>query len=84
MALQKNTEFAGITIPNAYFRISLIRQLSKKSGVAVVQGFTSSNEPQSFYQKDYGFEYDLAGDNPIRQAYKYLKTLPDFADAQDC
>jgi hypothetical protein len=29
------------------------------------------------------FPYDLNGPNPIKQAYLYLKTLPEFADAVD-
>lgn len=30
------------------------------------------------------FSLDLDGANPIKQAYEYLKTLPEFADATDC
>jgi len=29
-------------------------------------------------------DLDLDGENPIRQAYLYLKTLPEFANATDC
>jgi hypothetical protein len=28
--------------------------------------------------------HGLEGANPIKQAYLYLKTLPEFADAVDC
>lgn len=28
--------------------------------------------------------YDIDGENPIKQVYEYLKTLPEFADAIDC
>jgi hypothetical protein len=84
MALEKQTNFLGINIPKAYYRINVIRQLNKQNGVALVTGYVDANEAEGFFQKDYLFSYDLAGDNPIRQAYKYLKTLPDFADAQDC
>ncbi len=35
--------------------------------------------------RSYAFPYDLAvSDNAFRQAYIYLKTLPDFAGATDC
>jgi len=34
--------------------------------------------------KTYGCLVDLNGDNPIKQAYEYLKTLPEFANATDC
>jgi hypothetical protein len=28
--------------------------------------------------------YDIDGENPVRQAYLHLKTLPEFAGATDC
>lgn len=34
--------------------------------------------------KYFNFIPDLGGDNFIKQAYLYLKTLPEFADAIDC
>jgi hypothetical protein len=30
------------------------------------------------------FPLDLDGPNPIKQAYQFLKTLPEFFDATDC
>ena len=32
----------------------------------------------------YAFVPDMEGANFIKQSYEYLKTLPEFADAQDC
>jgi hypothetical protein len=32
----------------------------------------------------YTIGYTLDGDNPVRQAYLHLKTLPEFANAVDC
>jgi hypothetical protein len=34
--------------------------------------------------KNYDCAYDINGENPIKQAYLHLKTLPEFADAVDC
>ena len=34
--------------------------------------------------KLFSFKPDMQGDNPIRQAYKHLKTLPEFEGAIDC
>jgi hypothetical protein len=34
--------------------------------------------------KLFSFTTDMQGDNPIRQAYKHLKTLPEFEGATDC
>jgi hypothetical protein len=30
------------------------------------------------------FNYDINGENPIKQVYIYLKSLPEFAGAVDC
>lgn len=35
-------------------------------------------------KQEYLFAMDLEGSNPIKQAYEYLKTLPEFSDAVDC
>jgi hypothetical protein len=35
-------------------------------------------------KQEYVFAIDLEGSNPIKQAYEYLKTLPEFSDAVDC
>jgi hypothetical protein len=34
-------------------------------------------------ERKISFPYDMSGDNPIKQAYLHLKTLPEFADATD-
>ena len=43
-----------------------------------------SSEGKLKQRKTFGFEYTLSGSNPFQQAYFYLKTLPEFADATDC
>lgn len=30
------------------------------------------------------YQYDIIGDNSTEQCYNYLKTQPDFEDAEDC
>ena len=40
--------------------------------------------PFPFNTKTYSCAYDINGENPIKQAYLYLKTLPEFASATDC
>jgi hypothetical protein len=37
-----------------------------------------------YQQKSYVFVPSLEGGNFIKQAYEYLKSLPEFADAVDC
>jgi len=38
----------------------------------------------NFSDVPYVCTYSLEGENPFKQAYEYLKTLPEFADAVDC
>jgi hypothetical protein len=35
-------------------------------------------------QDTYSCDLDIDGENPVRQAYLHLKTLPEFAGATDC
>ena len=39
---------------------------------------------ESIQTRRISFTPDLDGSNFIQQAYEYLKTLPEFADAVDC
>ena len=45
--------------------------------------FADTNKPP-FDSMEVTYPYDLEGPNPIKQAYLYLKSLPEFADAVDC
>ena len=83
MALKKiaETNF-GFNIPNAYHRVESIK-LNKTSIAFSVFVYTDT-EKTAFDIRNYSCAYDLEGDNPIKQAYEYLKTLPEFAGATDC
>lgn len=81
MALLKNIVFKGITV-NAYCRIGVIN-LSKTS-IEINIDFKASATDIGFDTFSATTTYDITGENPIRQGYLYLKTLPEFADAVDC
>lgn len=87
MALQKNLSKKAygqtVSIENAYIKVMEIKG-GKTSMRAKVMSFASSdaNSPEidtAFYR----FTPDLNGENFIRQAYLFLKTLPEFANAED-
>jgi hypothetical protein len=83
MALQKSVKTAfGIELPKAYCRVENVR-LSKTSMTFSVRIY---NDPTLVWVMEEQKEaaYDLQGNNPISQAYRHLKTLPEFADAADC
>ena len=82
MALQKTIETPqGFTASNAYHRVEAIR-LTKHQVVFRVRSYVQTDKP-AFDDQAYECVYDLAGENPIRQAYLYLKTLPEWAGAAD-
>jgi hypothetical protein len=64
---------------DCYVKVNMVKANKDKATAEVV--FTSGN---SVFTKFYEFATDMQGENPIRQAYKHLKTLPEFAGATDC
>lgn len=88
MALQKTTNYKGITIENAYHRVWGISidkdETEKKYFVKFGVGFHSSNDNEMISSYPHKCDYDIDGENPIKQAYLHLKTLPEFSDAVDC
>ncbi len=85
MALKKTTKTGwGIEVKAAYSRIENIIITAKDKITFHVRSYVS-NEAVPFFTEDvFGCEYDINGENPIKQAYLYLKTLPEFSDATDC
>ena len=67
------------TINDVYIKVVRVSG-SKEKAVADVS-FSSQNFSGS---KSYEFAPEMVDKNFIAQAYEYLKTLPEFADAQDC
>jgi len=85
MALKKSikTEW-GIEVENAYSRIENVTLTAKDKITFHVRSYVSNDGVPFFTEKVFGCDYDLNGENPIKQAYLHLKTLPEFADAVDC
>lgn len=85
MALQKTvTTRAGVTVPNAYIRVGRCEIVNKTLLGFSVDYFANESESFVFDAAPQFCEYDINGENPIKQAYVYLKTLPEFANAVDC
>jgi hypothetical protein len=74
----------GISVPDAYCRIEAVSLVNKNTisfhlrSYAVAEGFPF------FTEQILSCDYNLDDPNPIKQAYEYLKTLPEFSDAVDC
>jgi hypothetical protein len=87
MALQKTVSLTtnfdtNITFENAYIRVDNVN-IKKGFGKAFVF-IQKEKDGQILQKKNYTFEYDLNGVNPISQAYQHIKTLSEFTDAVDC
>jgi hypothetical protein len=87
MALQKNIKLTDnfgieVEIPNAYIKISKVECTKNQMNFFIDIKQNSSEIP--FLNKVEKLDYDINGVNPIKQAYLYLKTLPEFAGAVDC
>jgi hypothetical protein len=84
MSLKKTVSTVyGVTVADAYHRVEAVQLPSKNEMQFVVRSYADQSKP-FFSEKLFNCAYDLAGVNPISQAYSHLKTLSDFAGAQDC
>ena len=81
MALAKNTEYKSVTIESAYFRVSSVT--AQKDTMTFGLGLHATETSEMISHETYSCAYDIDGENPIKQAYEHLKTLPEFSDAED-
>jgi hypothetical protein len=75
--------FTGeLVCSSAYWRIEHIS--GNKQGLTFVVNAYSTNQGSTLCSNQFSFIPKLDGDNFIKQAYQFLKSLPEFADAVDC
>lgn len=85
MALKKNTHTDfDVEIIDAYHRVELLGLNTKEQITFRVRSYVADKTDRYFSDQVVTCNYNLNGENPIKQAYLYLKTLPEFADAEDC
>lgn len=83
MAISKNIELDnGINVDGAYIRVEYL-SVTKDSMNFYIRKYVTSDKP-SFSEDFIQAPYTLDGANPFKQAYLYLKALPEYADAIDC
>lgn len=84
MALKKSvTTVHGLDVVDAYHRVEGLSFESKAKIKFQVRASVDGVKPH-FADANYSCAYDLNGENPIKQAYDHLKTLPEFSGAVDC
>lgn len=81
MALAKTVNFKGVQIADAYHRVFGVTV--EKDKISFGLGVHVSPESERLDSSGYSCAYDIDGENPIKQAYEYLKTLDHLADAAD-
>jgi|SaaInlStandDraft_4_1057021.scaffolds.fasta_scaffold235701_1 hypothetical protein len=80
LTLDRQTNF-NLLINDAYNRVEDI-SLNKEEITFHLRSYLDVTQP--FFREDiHTCVYDINGENPIKQAYEHLKTLPEFADAID-
>lgn len=86
MALEKNYTLiiAGkqVVFANAYIQVD--QQEGTKERVRFAVNAVTRKDGELIERKVYEFAPNLDGGNFIKQAYDHLKTLPEFAGANDC
>ena len=78
------TSKQGFIASKAYIRILNINIVNKTHMEFSVGFFKTSETQTSFDHQTWSCAYDVTGENPFVQGYKYLKTLNSFANATDC
>lgn len=82
MAISLNREFKGLTLQDAYHRIASVDVTKSEMTFSVSVGV--NEESEQLFAKCYHCNYDIEGNNPIKQAYEHLKSLEEYAGSKDC
>lgn len=82
MALQKTVKYKDIEIKNAYIKVAGFS--GDKNRLQAVVTIQAAPEKQVIDTTQFTVPYVLDGENPIKQAYEYIKTLPEYENAVDC
>jgi hypothetical protein len=84
MALSKTIETVhGFQALNAYHRVEAVSLIGKEQIRFHVRSYMAVDKP-FFAEQIVNAPYQLEDTNPIKQAYKHLKTMSEFSDATDC
>lgn len=84
MALKIDKEFHNIKVPGAYCVVGSLGFSQNKMEVLFTLYSRATQESEPFASQSFASPYELTGPDPFKQAYQYLKKLPEFAYATDC
>jgi len=91
MAFNKTVSFtptglsSSVEVKDAYHKIVSVTG-GKKALDVILAVYESSTSVSPLWEQKFTFKpsVETGSDNFLAQAYTYLKTLPEFADAVDC
>lgn len=83
MALKQTVMFKGVELKDAYLKIESFTGSKDSLQISLYVKASASGEAIDGHLIQ-NVPYNIDGENPIKQAYIYLKTLPQYADAVDC
>lgn len=84
MALLKSVKTPhGFDAQNAYHRVECVSLSAKTEITFHLRSYKGSDHTVAFGDVRHSCQYVMNEENPVAQAYKYLKTLPEFSDAED-
>lgn len=84
MALKKTVQTSfGLEVRDAYHKVENVSLISKNQISFQLRSRVDADH-SIFDETLIQCPYDIDGENPIAQAYAYLKTLPEFDGAVDC
>ena len=87
MALSKTmtlTDEFGVDVQLDDLYVKVATVTANKSTAEVLVTLHRSQDAPALQGWKRSFQVDLEGPNHIKQAYQFLKTLPEFSDAVDC
>ena len=85
MAIKKTVMTVhGIEVADAYHRVEGVTLQGKTSISYSLRSYKNSSGLPFFEEQYITSDYDINGDNPLAQAYAYVKTLPEFTGSVDC
>ena len=84
MAIQKDFETVfGINLTDAYCRVDNI-VINEKTNMMFLLKTFADKTAKEIHTQTFQCAYVVDGENPLAQAYNYLKTLPEFSGSVDC
>ena len=82
MALKKTYQRDGVTITDAYIKVGNIN--GTKNWFSFTVEIKANQDAHPVMEETHSIAPSMEGGNFVKQAYEHLKTLPEFAGAEDC